>query len=106
MGSEIQRTDSKSAASKEPSVTNSSTGSTPNGSLANGEVAELTILIDENDVQAGAREVLHSIRPTWRDENIQFKVCTYAPPCVMIRIQPLSGVSFIDRYLGTILIGQ
>lgn len=88
MGSEIQRTDSKSSSSRSSSAA-TATAATTNGhhqmtsncgtgngspTLANDGIAELTIVIDEHDVQGGARQVLHSIRPTWRDENIKFKV--------------------------------
>lgn len=45
--------------------------SSPN---SNDAVATIPLTIDENNVLEGAREVLKTIRPTWNDDNIKFKV--------------------------------
>lgn len=85
MGSEIPQVDSKKSSSSSSHNNNHSStqGHTSNGNscsptlaLTNG-IAELEIFIEENDVQNGARRVLHAIRPSWQDENIQFKVSGY-----------------------------
>lgn len=79
MGSEIQRAESSSSSTNKQHA-NCSNGNSSNNSSssptlgATDGIAELAIFIDEHDVLNGAREVLHTIRPSWRDENIQFKV--------------------------------
>lgn len=81
MGSEIQRTDSSNTPVK-TAIHNhhqNSSGSSSSPTLSSDKVAELPISIDEHDVQAGARQVLHSIRPSWRDEDIQLKVSASGP---------------------------
>lgn len=47
--------------------------SSPN---SNDAVATIPLTIDENNVLEGAREVLKTIRPTWNDDNIKFKLFT------------------------------
>lgn len=38
------------------------------------EVPELPITVNENSYELGTREILRTIRPSWRDDQIKFKV--------------------------------
>lgn len=78
MGSEIQRVDSTTTNKTCSSLSSSSCASngtnSPTLPATATPIPELTIFIDEHDVQSGARQVLQLIRPAWKDEHIQFKV--------------------------------
>lgn len=107
MGSEIQRVDPETISSSSSTGNSTSTPASPAIATASSQgmhhcgatIAELAIFIDEHDVESGARLVLHTIRPTWRADHIQFKVSYWTGSYLGQIDQTIRSFSDTSHYL-------